>query len=210
MNPIWQNAVKASALPWYLVGGAPLPVAAYQPKGAASLSASYVNLANPGINDATVATGTPNWSVALGWIGNNFALSTGYTPINTDITIIIRYANSGGGARAFVGTVSGISTYIYANVSGQIRYNNQGNVFVTPGLVTGVLAIAGKNGYRNGVFDGTISAGNAVGTGALWMMAINNSGVILQPETGNLIAIAIYSTALTSPQVAAVSAAMAV
>jgi hypothetical protein len=32
---------------WYLAGGAPMPVVAYQPIGAASLADSYVNLANP-------------------------------------------------------------------------------------------------------------------------------------------------------------------
>lgn len=53
--PHWGGG--APPIPWYLAGGAPTPVGAYQAKGAASYAASLVNLANPGINDLTEGNG---------------------------------------------------------------------------------------------------------------------------------------------------------
>lgn len=58
-------ASPPAAAPWYLAGGAPTPIAVYQPKGAASLAASYVNLANPGTYDAAADVpgyGAPTWT----------------------------------------------------------------------------------------------------------------------------------------------------
>lgn len=57
--------------PWYLAGGVALAnaVAVYQPIGAASLAASYVNLANPGTYDAAPGV-APTWAGASGWVFN--------------------------------------------------------------------------------------------------------------------------------------------
>jgi len=55
-SPTFQPRSVASGVePWWLSGGiaAANCVAAYQPKGAASLEASYVNLANPGTYNLT-------------------------------------------------------------------------------------------------------------------------------------------------------------
>ncbi len=199
---------QSGAVTWY--AGLTDIVAVYQPKGAASLAASYVNLVNPGTYDATVASGTPNWSGGDGWIGNSCALSTGYTPPNNNVTVIMKFANAVAGTRAFIGVISGLEIYIYANLAAnQVRYRSNATLSVAPGLSGGVLAIAGKSAYRNGALDGTIGAGSGVGGAALWMMAINNGGSILQPETGNLHAVAICSSIQTADQIAVASAAMA-
>src|SRR5574338_141498 len=59
---------QAATAPWWLSGGVSPPdvVAAYQPKGAANLAESYINLANPGTYNASPAV-SPGWSSLTGW-----------------------------------------------------------------------------------------------------------------------------------------------
>ena len=59
---------EGGVVPWYLAGGIAKAncIAAYQPKGAASLAASYVNLVTPGTYDAAPGT-APTFDSALGW-----------------------------------------------------------------------------------------------------------------------------------------------
>lgn len=52
-------------------------VAAYDAKNAASQAASYVNLANPGTYDCTVASGTPSWANGTGWTFDGSTQSDG-------------------------------------------------------------------------------------------------------------------------------------
>ena len=67
-----QVVSKASDVaPWYLAGGisAANCLAAYQPKGAASLAASYSNLANPGTYNAAPGV-APTFDASTGWTFN--------------------------------------------------------------------------------------------------------------------------------------------
>ena len=61
---------SAAAADWWAVAGKTC-VAAYQPKGAADLAASYVNLANPGTYDA-VPDSSFSFDVSIGWIFDNY------------------------------------------------------------------------------------------------------------------------------------------
>lgn len=65
---------------WWLTAGV-TPIAAYQSKWAASLSASYVNLANPGTYNITAGV-APLWSTDYGWQfdGINKYLRTNLVP----------------------------------------------------------------------------------------------------------------------------------
>ena len=64
-------------------------VLAYQPKGAASLAESYINLVRPGTLDAAV--GVAPTLDALGWVSAGSArLMTGYVPTGTTSMIIDR------------------------------------------------------------------------------------------------------------------------
>jgi len=53
-----------AAVPWYLAGGAPAPLVAWQPIGAASQAASYTPVVGA---IAASAVGSPSWSAAGGW-----------------------------------------------------------------------------------------------------------------------------------------------
>jgi hypothetical protein len=78
----FDRRAAAAAVPWWLAGGvaAANAIAVYQPKGAADLAASYVNLANPGTYDAAPGT-APTFDAATGWTfnGSTQYLTTGVT-----------------------------------------------------------------------------------------------------------------------------------
>ena len=80
---------------WWLSGGisAANCKAAYAPKGAASLVASYSNLNAPGTNDAAPGT-APTWDATNGWIfnGTNQYLTTGIVPA-AGYSMIVRFSN---------------------------------------------------------------------------------------------------------------------
>src|SRR3989344_5141970 len=67
-NPAASSAAIANPVQstWATSGGAPTPVAAYQPIGSASLTASYANLANPGTYTAAVGV-APTFAASTGW-----------------------------------------------------------------------------------------------------------------------------------------------
>ena len=72
-----------------------------------------------------------------------------------------------------------------------------------------MVGIAGAQGYRNGVADGS-AIGAANDTFAMvFVGAYNGAGTAGLFTACNVLALAIYNTTLTAAQVAAVSAAMA-
>ena len=80
----------------------------------------------------------------------------------------------------------------------------------SPALAVGVLAVAGQQGYRNGVAEGTpCDAWDTVSDKPIYILCRNNNGTPGSIFTGTIAAVAIYSSALSAAQVAAVSAAMA-
>jgi len=86
---------------WNLFGAIPNAnvVAAYQPKDAANLAASYVNLVTPGTYDAAPGT-APTWDATSGWIfnGSTQYLTTGITPvIDQSYSAIVRFTDATGG-----------------------------------------------------------------------------------------------------------------
>ena len=74
---------------WWAVPGKAC-VAAYQSIGAASLAASYTNLANPGTYDAAPG-GAPTWASATGWTFNGTQyLETGIASDEEPMTVLAR------------------------------------------------------------------------------------------------------------------------
>ena len=207
------TATSGRAVDWWRAGGAPEPVAVYQPIGAASLAASYVNLANPGTFDAAPG-GAPTLGAA-GWTfnGSTQFLTTGIIPTNDQqFSMITRFSGATIGINSTVAGMFNNSIrqfrLLNASAGAGVVYSNGTQNQSLPELAAGVLAIAGNQGYRNGMADVTVTDWGGAATRDVYVAA-TNSGVANQFLNGNIQAIAIYSSTLTAPQVAAVSAAMA-
>lgn len=201
---------------WWRAAGATDPVAAYQPKGASSQANSYINLANPGTYNLSAPGNAPTWDATNGlkFNGSNQYLTTGVAP-ETDQTwsMIVRFSNV-----TSDGTLVGAGRPEYTIQlsarfnSNSIRvYSNGGVSSVTPagGVTAGVMCVAGRSCYLDGVSEGTI----AVGTAAVVMPVIyvGSRQYISSPQlyqAGYVQALAIYDYTLTGAQVAAVTAAM--
>jgi hypothetical protein len=134
-------------------------------------------------------------------------MTTGITPA-IGWSIIIRYSNAVlSGDKFPIGSKAG-KYFAFDIVSSGILYANGGFVLVAPTLTTGVIAIGGNQGYRNGVADGGIISSGSGLFGAIFIGCLNNNG---NPEyyfNGYEQAIAIYNTSISAAQVLAVTNAM--
>ncbi len=209
-----RRAVASAAADWWLVTGKTC-VAAFQPKGAASLAASYVNLANPGTYD--VAPGVAPTLAAGGWLGNGSAYLV--LPLLIDArtyTILCRFASVNSNERLF-GVVAAnhfeVRPYYPATDHCEYRTGPAGTTLVAPRISTGVVGMAANNLYRNGASDGT---GPLATAGATIQMYVLSAWTGTMPgglrgtmNGGTIAALVVYSDTLTAPQVATVSAAMA-
>jgi hypothetical protein len=212
MNPIWLNAIRASqaAANWW--DGLTNVVAVYQPIGAASLAASYVNLVNPGTFDAAPGV-APTWASATGWgfNGTDQYLETGVVPAS-GYSILVRFSNvfspSDGDALIFGGESSNRFAIISRNTSTSYAYISGGAQIITATPPTsGVIGIAGQQGYRDGVADGsTMSAWSGAATQPI---VIARRIDTVRFWAGNIQAVAICSTVQSAAQILAASTAMA-
>ncbi len=203
-------ASSVPVIPWYLSGGisAANCIAAYAPKGAASLAASYSNLANPGTYNAAPGT-APTWDATNGWKfnGSTQYLTTGITPA-VAWTYIFKFSNVTNGGYAVSHNRYNYS--VIPNAASGVDWNYAGaDRYRAPALTSGVLALAANQPYRNGSADGATLANTPTflsntSIGCLW-----NGG----PQGGTywagyMQAYAIYNTTITAAQVLAVTNAM--
>ena len=221
----------SAAVPWWLSGGisAANCIAAYQPKGAADLAASYVNLANPGTYNAAPGV-APTWAAADGWTfgGTNYLLCGSATLNHNDITVIVR-ADPADNIRRTLFTCT--TTNIPRLPSFELNADNGGKGMAI--LEPGIWRLRNDNCHDNGehVFaftvnlyptadimylDGTDIGGANVGETPSGLLTRANSmaiGVRTLPNTqlykGIISALALYSPRLSAAQVAALTAAMA-
>lgn len=214
-----RRAAAAAAVSWWLSGGvaAANAVAVYQPKGAASLAASYSNLANPGTYDAAPGV-APTWASGTGWTfnGTNQYLTTGAIP-QTTWSIFLRFSDSTIGTTGVpIGEApaSGNTQIMLSPKTGGLnRYYWNGNTTgapVAPPITSGVMAISGNNGYLNGSFDIAIPVTwSGTNTLPIYIGAANVNSVATYFTPLKIQAVAIYNSTLTAPQVLAISTAMA-
>jgi hypothetical protein len=196
---------------WYRKGNisAGQVVAAYQAKGAASLNASYTNLAHPGTNDLSPIT-APNWSTGSGWIfdaGNQY-LTTGLLPA-AGYSAILRITSASSGTP--LANHNGVSTglFFYPTSGGNRVYANGDSSRLISGVVgSGTMAVAGLNCYLNGGGDGTIGGANVAAAYALYVGATNNAGTAANFFWGTLVAVAVYNIVLSASQVAKIHTAL--
>ena len=198
----------AAPVDWWESGGATGAVAAYQPIGAASLAASYTNLANPGTNDAAPGI-APTWDAVNGWSGfnaNSAYLTTGISPTSSS-TVLFRFSDAVNDTdNLYLFGMAFFYLTPYRDISSGTKYSNGGSInLVDGGTLAGVLGIAGNRAYKNGSDVGEIPAGASP---SLAIEIGRYTGLGLHTKA-KIQAVAIYSSTLTAPQVAAVSAAMA-
>lgn len=191
--------------------------AAYQPKGAANLAASYNDLSGNGNNCGPGVA--PAWDAVNGWRfdGATHWLDTLFVPQNDQSqTMIVQFTNyvTSGAQDALAGLDNGGGIRFKFDVwvwAARVRYNNGNFVQVVRDVsVGGNLCVAGNQGYWNGAVDGGAIAGwggptaltTYIGAANVWGAAGTFTQVDVQ-------AFALYDCVLTAPQVLAVATAMA-
>jgi len=207
----------SSLVYWYLAGAVPAAncKAAYQPVGAASLAASYIDIAST--FDIT-AIDAPTFNSATGWTfnGTSDVLNTGYVPPNqvTRSAIVrISGASTGAANRNIFGDRNSVDgTYVVlrnTNNASKATFNNGSGTGIThtTNVAAGVLAIAGLDGYIDGSDVGNMAAGT-YNMAAVTIHIGQANGIASEFYSGNIQAIAFYDITLTPAQVVAITAAM--
>lgn len=202
-----------AGVPWYLAGGilAANCVAAYKPKGAASLAASYVNLANPGTNDAAPGV-APTFDTATGWtFGGTQYLLNGVVPLtNQTWSAIAQYTMPGRNDGDLFGVYDGtrfFSIAPYTSSGAAAFYNNGNYAQIGSGNASGIVAIARNKAYVNGLpLTGTIGTLAGTNTTAMWVGGRNSDSKFV----GALAALAVYNTPISPFQVYQITSALGV
>jgi len=150
------DAGVAAVNDWWTVAGKTC-VAAYQPKGAASLAASYINLANPGTNNAAPGT-APDWDSTNGWKfnGSDDYLTTGLGPRAT-WSVLLQFSNMSSNNSTYRDMLGywngGSDCFILEAVSAggtTSMFWNMGYKTTTSVLTSGNMAMAAYHCYVNG------------------------------------------------------------
>ena len=221
--------VQMSAWPsgsdwWVPTTGSATCVAAYQPKGAASLAASYVNLANPGTYDLTEGV-APTFDAATGWAfdATTTYLKTGIVPTSYSWSYIVRFSDAGTQIRSAAYMIGSLNATNSKGVGLSPKFSALGNkrLYTNGGYVTGstfssdgIMAVAAGDGYLNGIGEGSFSPGSYELMAAFYIGARNDNpfGDSLAMNAtgwvGKIQALAIYSTTLDATQVGEITTAM--
>jgi hypothetical protein len=174
--------------------------------GATSLADSYTNEAG----GAALAPGVaPTWTAGVGQVyaGAQWLL-TGLIPA-AGWSMLVRFSGATTVAR-ICGSQGASSTRfrLAAQASaGNREYANGGSVLVAGVPASGVLGVAGQQGYLNGVPDGG-AIGAWSGTGVNIGVGCYYTTVPVSGYTGTIAALAIYSGTLSAADVTTITAAM--
>ena len=213
-----QQTRGGAAVDWWLAGGisAANCIAAYQPKGAASLAASYINLANPGTYDAAPGV-APTFNVDYGWVFDIVHFLTCGIVVQQGWSIVVRVANvitsSNSAAFGSIDLSLGahyVLLYPSAVAVGGRRYRNGINQNVPgPNIAAGIMAMAGGNCYLDGSPDGTFVESWAGPNTVESYIGARNYAPSRDGLRGTIASLSVYDTIITAPQVAAATTAMA-
>lgn len=208
---------------WFNLPGV---VAAYQPVRAPGPVLARYNQANGGRNLYKATDGTaPTWRGATGWYfagASSQFLNTGITAVNDQTwSMVVRFSGlvTSAAYKVICGAYNAASPYQGFMLSGywdsnSVLYMNSADVKVSPKITdggSGVLAVAGLQGYRNGIADGSpIGAPRA---GAFYPIRIGAVGTQTGAQTGYMSgfvqSLAIYRRTLSAAEVWQVSRQMA-
>jgi len=214
-----------AVIPWYLSGGiaAANCLGAYAGKGAASFAASKSNLVTPGTYDLTdLPKGPCTWDVANGWSGfvagtsDSKGLNTGINnPLAQTYSAIARFTSGGTAGDTVLGAFTSSYSFgllLQAGRSALVAgyWNGNNNADKAPTLAAGTMAIAGANGFRNGINESITIPGGTSGTPSTIYIGGYHVGLTLtSPFSGYIQAVAIYNTVLLDAQISALHTAMA-
>ncbi len=214
-NRLGLVGVGNSSSPWWMAAGI-MPTVVYAPKGATDLASSYVNLVNPGANNAAPGT-APTWDTVNGWTftaASTQYLTTSIVP-GTAWTMICRFSNSSAANSFLMGArVDSVTDQFVLSPNAGVNHRyGYGNLQNNTGgnLTSGVMTLAGGICYLNGTADGNVSAGTF--TTAIRPLVVgatnNNNGVISAFITGNIQAIWIANSQISAANAATLSNVMA-
>lgn len=227
-SPTFQPKSQAAAVAssWWLAGGiaAANCVAAYQPKGAADLAASYINLANPGTYNLS-GSDDPVFDASYGWrfvsdnglaLGDALVTSTA-VPVTGTWSIFVRFteaADAGRGECHLLSAHYNNQGYRLSSITGMwnrgVKYG--ANNYTTVGrLITNphVYGFAGRQAYLDGAADGSEMAESTQTANRVMVIgATNYDGLVIFKSNVKIQAIAVYNTTLTSTQVGLLTTAM--
>lgn len=206
---------------WWLPTGitASDVVCAYKAEGASSLAASYSNINNPGTQDA-IAIVPPTWDAVNGWKfnGNDQYLDTGTEPAST-WSVICKYSdvlvnNTGNlfGISLFSPETRYLSYQPISN-SNEHKYGMQSSIISVMGIgnpLSGIVSIAGNQGYLNGLPDGEpatpVSYSGTTGKYLyIGCLNFNGGGLVWTPIDAYIQSFALYNKTLTGTQIAEVT-----
>lgn len=207
---------------WWLAGGVdPADVwGAYRARGAASYSASLVNLNDP-VTRTLAVTGDPTWTAARGLQGDQARHLTSIgARVSDRWSVVLRVHNAAQASMQFAGANNGHACRAWCgfevnNTGGFQDWFNFGVGFTAPPVTNAVLTLAGKDVYIDGIHRTSIVTDpphDNFGTVAYdwkWMTS-NWAG---SPHGGNMQTefwgFALYSDTLTAGQSAAIATAVA-
>lgn len=218
-SPVARGVVLPSRYdppPWYS-GNNTISISdcllAYQAKGAASLAASKINLANPGTYNATAGV-DPTFSAATGWqftgtqwLDTNLSFSSS---TYANMTFAVQIAGGSGTFKTFAGKGGYTALNHHWNTTAFFQTQNGRQAAPATKDSGNIIVIGGgtEKVYYDGVDQSaTWSAGGAAA--ASNHVVGRNDPAGGQFMNGYIIAYAVYKIALNSTQAAAVAAAMA-
>lgn len=200
---------------WWEVDGQTC-VAAYQAIGAASLEASYVNLANPGTYDCTAPGTAPGFDSSYGWQftqASSTFLNTGWTrPATMDVSVVVRVSDFSATGAVFGAVAYTGNRLVFMKEKAQHYYVNgvwSAAAVASGSPPAGVHIIARKNAYTNGSLVAHDWKDGTSALPALYIGAQNNNGTTNSYITVRTQAMAIYASVLTTDDVAALTTRMA-
>lgn len=207
-----REALGGGAAGWWEVAGKTC-YCAYQPKGAASLAASYTDLSG---NARNCGPGNaPGWDAVNGWmfdVASAHTLDCGWAgPQGQTWSALVVFTNLTGSRFVFGHTDGGAYVSGYYSHRSVERRVYAGGTSATVGarIASGVSGYAGKQGYVNGLPSGSPMV-DVSRTGAQNNMAVGScSGAADTFMSVYVQAIVWYSDVLSDGEVATVSAAMA-
>ncbi len=206
--------------PWWLAGGIPPEacVAAYRAKGASSLEASKINLANPGTYTLTAVGTAPTWNDINGWIGSGAgSFNTGIVPIGPNWSMAVKIsdlppkalANDEVHAGMYHPTEPTYKRFQFLSSSNGLNFGYGENYQVYPNDITaGIVVLTADKAYVDGVPVVNISATNLIND-VVTVHLLGRGGLSGEKSKSKIQLAALYNIKLSDSQVSAISTAMA-